>query len=251
LCGALALWLLFPLACGGGERAAEPDDAGTQIAGEAPAPEAPAVRPDGHALGIGEPLEPAPFTREQRYLEAARQGDLSTLARALELGVAVDAKDDLGRSALLLATRDAGSLEAVVFLEQRGAAADEPDVEGRTPLSWAAEAGHLPLVKHLLERGATLDQPDVQGRTPLFHAVLGNQPETVSFLLDAGADVNPADAFGDTPLMLACAKGRGELAALLLARGADVSLRNQEGRTARDRAAPGTDACFAGGASEL
>jgi serine/threonine-protein phosphatase 6 regulatory ankyrin repeat subunit B len=106
-------------------------------------------------------------------------------------------------------------------------------------------------VKHLLERGATLDQPDVQGRTPLFHAVLGNQPETVSFLLDAGADVNPADAFGDTPLMLACAKGRGELAALLLARGADVSLRNQEGRTARDRAAPGTDACFAGGASEL
>jgi hypothetical protein len=259
LCGALALWLLFPMACGGGERAAEPDAGGTQVAGESPPPEAPVVPgtrppvavPDGHALGIGDSLEPAPFTREQRYLEAARQGDLPTLARALELGVAVDAKDDLGRSALLLATRDAGSLEAVVFLEQRGAAPDEPDVAGRTPLSWAAEAGRLPLVKHLLERGAALDRPDVQGRTPLFHAVLGNQPETLTLLLDAGAGVNPADVFGDTPLMLACAKGRGELAALLLARGADASLRNQEGRTARDRAAPGTAACFAGGAREL
>jgi len=106
-------------------------------------------------------------------------------------------------------------------------------------------------VKHLLERGALLDRPDVQGRTPLFHAVLGNQPETVTLLLDAGADVNPVDAFGDTPLMMACAKGRGDLAALLLARGADASLRNQEGRTARDRAAPGTDACLGGGTSEL
>jgi ankyrin repeat protein len=107
------------------------------------------------------------------------------------------------------------------------------------------------LVNHLLERGAALDRRDAQQRTPLFHAVLGNQPETLILLLDSGADVNPADSFGDTPLMLACAKGHGDLAALLLARGADASLRNQEGRTARDRAAPGTDACLRGDASEL
>ena len=45
--------------------------------------------------------------------------------------------------------------------------------------------------------------------------------------------------------MLACAKGYGELAALLLRSGADPALPNQEGRTAGDRAAPGTDVCLA------
>jgi hypothetical protein len=35
------------------------------------------------------------------------------------------------------------------------------------------------------------------------------------------------------------------MAELLLAHGADPSLRDQEGRTARDRAAPGTDPCLA------
>jgi ankyrin repeat protein len=65
----------------------------------------------------------------------------------------------------------------------------------------------------------------------------------VAFLLARGADPNAAARFQDTPLMLACVQGRGEIAALLLQRGADPSLRNQEGRTAADRAAPGTDVC--------
>jgi uncharacterized protein len=63
------------------------------------------------------------------------------------------------------------------------------------------------------------------------------------FLLGAGADLNAADRFRDTPLMLACAKGYGGLATLLLQRGADPGLKDQEGRTARDRAAKGADAC--------
>lgn len=198
----------------------------------------------GNALGIGEPRAVEPFTLEQRYLDAARRGDRATLERALELGVAVDARDDLQRSALLLAARDAGSLELVELLAARGAKLDEPDAGGRTPVSWAAGAGHLELVRWLAEREAQVDRPDGQGRRPLFYAVGGGHREVVSLLLDRGADPNAADRFRDTPLMLACVQGRGEIAAVLLERGADPSLRNQEGRTAADRAAAaGADVC--------
>ena len=43
--------------------------------------------------------------------------------------------------------------------------------------------------------------------------------------------------------LVACAKGHGGMAALLLERGADPALKDQEGRTASERAAQGTDAC--------
>ncbi len=192
-----------------------------------------------------EPLAPAPYTLEQRFLEAARQGDLVALEKLLARGVSIQSKDDLGRSALLLAARDAGSLEVVRFLRAKGAAIDTPDLGGRAALSWAAGEGRLEIVRELAS--AQLDRRDDDGRTPCFHAVLGNHRDVVVFLLDAGADVNAADRFRDTPLMLACTKGYGGLAALLLERGADPSLKDQEGRTARDRAAKGADACLGPG----
>jgi ankyrin repeat protein len=203
---------------------------------EAPSPGPPLREPERLVI--------QPLTLEQRFLEAARQGDRRTLEIALGKGVGVDAKDDLQRSALLLAARDAGSLETVRFLRSKGAKVDEPDAGGRTALSYAAGAGRMDLVQELRAHGAKLDRPDEEGRTPLFHAVLDDRREMVAFLLDQGAGVDPVNQFGDTPLMLACAKGYGELAALLLRRGADPARKDQEGRTARDRAAPGTDACL-------
>ncbi|HEX2485925.1 MAG TPA: ankyrin repeat domain-containing protein [Myxococcota bacterium] len=200
-------------------------------------------RPRGHALGIGEPRAPEPFTLEQRYLEAARRGDRATIERALELGADVQARDDLARSALLLAAKEAGSLELVELLHAKGVPLDEPDVGGRTALSFAASEGYITIARWLAEHGAQIDRRDREGRTPLFHAVGGDRRDVVAWLLDRGADPNAADQFRDTPLMLACVQGRSEIAALLLQRGADPTLRNQEGRSAADRAAPGADVC--------
>jgi hypothetical protein len=199
--------------------------------------------PAGGPLGIGEPRRAEPFTLEQRYLDAARRGDRATLERALDLGADVRAHDDLKRSALLLAAKDAGSLELVELLAGKGVPVDEADLGGRTALSFAATEGHLAIARWLAEHGAAPDRPDAEGRTPLFHAVGSDRREVVTWLLDGGADPNAADRFRDTPLMLACAQGRTEIATLLLARGADPTLRNQEGRTAADRAAPGVEVC--------
>jgi ankyrin repeat protein len=67
--------------------------------------------------------------------------------------------------------------------------------------------------------------------------------EVVAVLADRGAMIDVQDQFKDTPLMLVCAKGLDRTAALLLARGADPTLRDQEGRTASDRAAPEATRC--------
>jgi len=199
------------------------------------------------AMGTGEAPVPQPYTREQRFLEAARQGDRAVLERALELGVPVDAVDDLGRSALLLAARDAGELEIVRFLHERGAPLDEPHLGGRTALSFAAGAGRLEIVRYLLERGARLELADKQGRTPLFYAVLGNRLEAARALLAQGAEVDVRDRFRDTPLVMACAKGYAGMATLLLENGANPGVRDQEGRTLRERSAPGVEVCRGSG----
>jgi ankyrin repeat protein len=196
------------------------------------------------AMGTGEPREPQPFTLEQRLLEAVRQNDRKSIERALELGATLQAKDDIGRSTVLLATLDAGDLDLVRWLHEHGAPLDEPDTSGRAALSYAAAEGRLDIVRWLVEHGARVERPDVQKRTPLFHATLGGHTEVVAYLLDHGGNPNAADQFGDTPLIVACAKGHGATAALLLARGADPSLRDQEGRTAKERSAPGVEPCL-------
>lgn len=198
-------------------------------------------------MGTGEPLDPRPFTAEDRLLDAVRRGDGAAVRRAVALGVAVESADALGRSALLLAVRDAGDLALARWLHEQGADPDRADAGGRTPLSFAAGAGRLDLVSFLLERGARLDAPDGRGRTPLFHAVLRDRRETIAALLAAGADVDVTDRFHDTPLMLACAKGFDATARLLLEAGADRAIRDQEGRTAAERSAATAPSCRPGG----
>jgi ankyrin repeat protein len=194
-------------------------------------------------MGTGEPRLPERFTPEQRLLHAVRQNDRAAIERVLEHGVSVNAKDDIGRNTLFLAVLDARDLDLVRWLHSKGAAVDDADVGGRTPLGFAAEHGNLDISRYLAEQGAEIDHRDIQQRTPLFHAALTNHRDVAAFLLDRGADVNARDQFGDTPLIVACAKGNGETAKLLLERGADAAAKDQEGRTARERAAPGTEVC--------
>jgi ankyrin repeat protein len=195
-------------------------------------------------MGTGEARLPQVFTIEQRLLEAVRQGDQGAIEKALEHGATVHAKDDLQRSTVLLAVLDAEDLELVKWLHVKGAALDEPDVGGRSPLSYAAAAGHLAMVSYLVKNGAEVDRRDMQQRTPLFHAALNDRETVIGYLLDNGAAVDARDQFADTPLIAACAKGSAAAAAMLIERGADPGLRDQEGRTARERAAPGTAPCL-------
>ena len=238
--GSLGTPLLFLAAIlmgAGGSRGAE----------ELPHPNAPVPGPGNvnRVMGIGEPRKAQPFTREQRLLHAARTGDRDTIERALELGVSVHTRDDLERSVFLLAVRDAESLELARFLREEGAEIDEPDLSGRTPLSYAASHGDLALASFLVETGAAVDRPDELGRTPLFYAALGNHPALIRYLHGQGAALDVRGRHDETPLIGACSKNADDAARTLLELGADGTLLDRKGRSARDRARSGAPACQA------
>jgi len=54
---------------------------------------------------------------------------------------------------LLKAARNGDLIEVRIALKN-GANPNTKDIDGRTPLHWAAQGGHVEIVKLLLERGA-------------------------------------------------------------------------------------------------
>ncbi|MBE3044557.1 ankyrin repeat domain-containing protein, partial [Candidatus Bathyarchaeota archaeon] len=76
---------------------------------------------------------------------------------------------------------------------------DLPDLDGRTPLSWATVHG-AQMVATLIEAGAEVDTQDTNGRTPLSWAASYGAADSVEELLGHGAQVNLADHNGRTAL---------------------------------------------------
>jgi ankyrin repeat protein len=84
--------------------------------------------------------------------QAAATGDLDTLRNLLDT-VDIDARDDAGRTALLLAVA-AGRASAVEILLAHGADPNAVDADGHTPLELAHAAGQDLVVAMLQRAGA-------------------------------------------------------------------------------------------------
>jgi ankyrin repeat protein len=99
----------------------------------------------------------------------------------------------------------------------------------------AAYNGHTGIVERLLEEGGDVNKSDINGRTPLIFAASGPFPETVELLLQADSDPNATDSEeGWSALMFAAAEGHRDVVQKLLEYGADVSLKDKDGDTAID-----------------
>lgn len=70
-----------------------------------------------------------------------------------------------------------------VLLEKDKSALFSEDKDGLTPLHIACENGDIHLVETLLNKGADADQKNVQGSTPLNSAIRKSHKETVKLLL--------------------------------------------------------------------
>ena len=100
----------------------------------------------------------------------------------------------------------------------------------------AARANDSALVLKLLKQGAELEWRDPWGQTPLAWACYNGSYEAAEALCAHGAELDTRSDYQCTPLMYAACQGRTKTCEMLLALGADPSLKDQDGRTALDRA---------------
>jgi len=84
------------------------------------------------------------------------------------------------------------------------------------------------------EEPLLLTSVGIFGNQPLKIVVTWGDADAVALLLDAGAPIDVQHEDGDTALHHALQMGHFEVARLLINRGADQTIRNNEGKLARD-----------------
>jgi|GEM_PF-66680 len=142
------------------------------------------------------------------------------------------AAQDLSR--YLFDAARAGDVEVLRSLLARGAQVDARDERGSTALILAAYHGKTDAVETLLDAGASPNLGDsARGNTALMGALFKGETESARRLLaDPRTDVNARNAAGQTAAMFAALFGRAELVEALAARQADFALADAGGATA-------------------
>jgi ankyrin repeat protein len=162
------------------------------------------------------------FQANLALFPAAAAGCEDLVRNLLTHGVAVDARDRLGRTALAHSAREGRSGVADMLLE-RGAAIDARAISGATPLFFAVEADHASTAKLLLARGADVRLAGGGGLTPLMAAAFNGNAELVDLFLAKGADPNVLDTSGKAAIVYAASRGFTHVVARLIEAGVDLN----------------------------
>ena len=156
------------------------------------------------------------------------------LATATALLLLAGTPDLLG--AVDLRLKDAvnkGDVRSVRTLIAGGSDVNGADIDGSTPLHWAAQHNNLEIVDALLLAGAKAGTATRYNITPLSLACMNGNAEIVERLLKSGADPNSTSREGEPVLMTASLTGKVDVLKALLAHGADVRVKDPvRGQTA-------------------
>ncbi|ROR30400.1 Zn-dependent protease with chaperone function [Mobilisporobacter senegalensis] len=126
----------------------------------------------------------------------------------------------------------AGDEIMVDELLNAGTDPDIADIEGWTPLMWAAQNSDIQMIQKLLEAGADPGKLNYNEETALDFAIYQNNVEIINTLILAGADPDLADSTGWTPLMNAVSYESIEAVKALLEAGANPDLKDESQYTA-------------------
>jgi ankyrin repeat protein len=127
----------------------------------------------------------------------------------------------------------AGLIDRVARLLDEGVPMDARDEMASTALHRASMSGRADVVRLLLERGVPVDARNVHGSTAL---VLADTLEVVQLLVAAGADPNADVGGGLTPFLCMARSAKPDVLRALIAAGANLQSRSDDGRTVLDHA---------------
>jgi ankyrin repeat protein len=138
-------------------------------------------------------------------MEASDWNHAAVVSWLLDIGVAIEERDDGGATALSRVSRD-GSLPMVRLLLERGADPTTADDWGTTPLMAASGGGTFECVRELLghpQTRATINHRNIDGSTALWVACYWGCVNRTKALLECGADPTIARDDGTTPMAIA------------------------------------------------
>ena len=162
-----------------------------------------------------------------RLVNAVKNRDLATVRTLLKQKADPNAADVDGTTPLIWAAHN-GDSEIGKLLVAAGANVKATNRYGVNALVEAATLGDVAMMEVLLKGGADPNSTYAAGETPLMLASRTGNVNAVKLLIDRGANVNGADEFkGYTPLMFAATENQPEVAKLLIERGADVNVNSR------------------------
>jgi len=163
------------------------------------------------------------------WLKAISSQDTSSLVFFLDKVSNINASDDKGNTALMVAARR-HDYDLLLNLLLKRADYNGRNAEGRTALIEAAASHNTEAVRILLECGAPVNSKDDQGWTALTWSY--EDPDNLQVLIEAGADVNAKNQQGRSALILAAREGHIKIVKSLVAAGADVRAKDTDGNSA-------------------
>jgi hypothetical protein len=187
------------------------------------------------ALDAGQPADP-----DRLLLAAAAAGDADQVAVALRAGAGLEARDEHGRTPLLLAaTQDA--VDVARLLVALGADPDALDDRHDTPWLVTGVTGSVPMLEVLLPAGPDLTIRNRFGGVSVIPAAERGHVDYVRRVVQTGIDVDHVNDLGWTALLEAVVYGDGsppyqEIVRILLAAGADPAIADAAGSTALEHA---------------
>ena len=162
------------------------------------------------------PLDPASVAKLRAgAFEAARVGDVKTLAAYFKTGQPAEIISPRGDSLLILACYHGHDDAVKLILDQPKTPINARNKLGFTALTGAAYKGYIGIVQQLAAKGADLNLANQRGQTPLMFAAMFGRTEVVRWLVEHHVDLQAKDAAGKTARDLARLQGKTDAETIL------------------------------------
>ncbi|MCM2316035.1 MAG: ankyrin repeat domain-containing protein [Thermoanaerobaculia bacterium] len=167
---------------------------------------------------------------------ASREGQWQPLEFLIKAGANVNAKDGDGWTALMLAAYN-GQSKCVEDLIAAKADIHAKTVDGWDAVLLAINQGQGAAAEKLIKAGVTVPKEGPAGTSaPVIHAAYGGDLLGMRLVLESAPDLSARDKDGWSALAIAANNNYPQIVMELLRAGADPSLKDNEGRTALERA---------------